>query len=208
VCVDPQTVNPFKGHILDALGNATSGELEPVVRNLLQAIASLGDGDSGDNEIILPGLAQSLLQHLERDNEEDILDFLNSFPVSDEVIDGGQSGERGDLGYFFKRSPGMEYLETGSIVALCNDQLTEPKDHRQSPESALYLVVSDEYVLIKAGRKPQAGEEGSESSGHYVAWIGQVTIIIELLSSTFSPHFHFFLTSSGANQGQWNCQGR
>ena len=55
---------------------------------------------------------------------------------------------KGDLGYFFPRAEGVEWLETGSIVALCDGQLMVPGPelHARQP---IYLVVSDECVLVK-----------------------------------------------------------
>ena len=119
----------------------------------------------------LPHWAGQLHNHLaqqrqEADEQRD-QDFIQL--VRGDLVD------RGDLGYFFKRSPATNHLDTGSIVALCDGQLSEPQPTGTVPGSTLYMVVSDDYVLIRAGRQPAEGEEGPSGSGHWVAWIGQVT---------------------------------
>ena len=54
------------------------------------------------------------------------------------------------------------------------------------------MVVSDDCVLIRAGRQPAEGEEGPSGSGHWVAWIGQVPTLAR------DTRFAVFVSDDGA----------
>ena len=62
------------------------------------------------------------------------------------------------------------------MVQLCDGSPPEGIRLREpTAEGGLFLVVSDDCVLIKATMGgPEPGEEGEGGTGHWVAWIGQV----------------------------------
>ena len=143
-----------------ALARANPEELKPVIENLCRALAAINGNNVDDGmPLQLPILAGHVRDYFGFERQMENLRHENL----------------GDLGYFFKRSEATQHLDTGSIVALCNDQLSEPQPTGTAPGSTLYMVVSDDCVLIRAGRQPAEGEEGPSGSGHWVAWIGQVT---------------------------------